>query len=110
MARGEPMPELILTTEDRARLQRWTRRATTARGLAQRARITLAAAEDQPNDYIASGEFVSRLCSSAVLTVREDSTRSAHSEVRAAPEWDRGAQAAREGSRSRACVKAIPDR
>jgi transposase len=42
---GRPKAELVLTDADRAQLQRWARRATSAQALALRARIVLACAE-----------------------------------------------------------------
>jgi transposase len=42
---GRPKAELTLTDTDRAQLQRWERRATSAQALALRARIVLACAE-----------------------------------------------------------------
>jgi hypothetical protein len=60
MARGYPMPELTLTTEERETLERWARRPTTAQALAQRARMILACAEGRPNDHVAGIERVTR--------------------------------------------------
>jgi transposase len=54
MARGRPLSELTLPSEDQATLLNWTRRPTTAQALALRARIVLAAAEGRPNDAIAA--------------------------------------------------------
>jgi transposase len=54
MARlGRPIAPLVLSSEDRDTLQRWTRRRTTAQALAQRARIVLAAAEGASNTRVA---------------------------------------------------------
>jgi hypothetical protein len=36
---GRPIPVLTLTDEERAMLERWARRPTTAQALAQRARV-----------------------------------------------------------------------
>jgi transposase len=60
MPRGRLMPELILTPDERATLERWTRRPTTAQALAQRARIVLACAAGHPNDHVARRERVTR--------------------------------------------------
>src|SRR5207249_3985314 len=60
MARGRPMPELTLTTDERETLERWARRPTTAQALAQRARMILACAEGRPNDQVARVERVTR--------------------------------------------------
>jgi len=54
MARGRPLAELTLTSEDQGTLLDWTRRPKTAQALAQRARIVLAASEGRPNDAIAA--------------------------------------------------------
>jgi transposase len=60
MARGHPMPELTLTTDERDTLERWARRPTTAQALAQRARMILACAEGRPNEQVARLERVTR--------------------------------------------------
>jgi transposase len=54
MARGRPLEELTLASEDRATLLDWTRRPKTAQALALRARIVLAAADGRPNEAIAA--------------------------------------------------------
>jgi transposase len=54
MARGRPLTELALSSEDRATLTRWVRRPKTAQALAQRARIVLSAAEGRPNSAVAA--------------------------------------------------------
>jgi len=51
---GRPLPVLSLTDGDREGLERWTRRATTAQALAQRARIVLACAEGKTNTTVAA--------------------------------------------------------
>ncbi len=51
--RGRPLASLELGGEQREVLQRWARRPTTAAGLAQRARIVLAAAEGLSNVEVA---------------------------------------------------------
>jgi transposase len=58
MARGFPMPELVLTTDERDTLGRWARRPTTAQALAKRARMILACAEGRPNEHVARLERV----------------------------------------------------
>jgi transposase len=59
MARpGRPKSELVLTGEERATLQRWARRPTSAQALAQRCRIVLACAEGQTNQQVAAAEGV----------------------------------------------------
>src|SRR5262245_29907680 len=60
MARGHPLPELTLSTDERETLERWARRPTTAQALAQRARIVLACADGQPNEHVARRERVTR--------------------------------------------------
>ena len=60
MARGRPMPEVTLTSDERETLQRWARRPTTAQALAQRARMILACADGRPNDHVARVERVTR--------------------------------------------------
>lgn len=54
MRRGRPIPPLVLTPEERQTLVGWTRRRTTARSLAARARIVLACAEGRPSTAIAA--------------------------------------------------------
>lgn len=41
MRTGRPIPKLTVTEQEREMLQQWARRAKTAQGLAQRARIIL---------------------------------------------------------------------
>src|SRR5512145_1373650 len=60
MARGHPMPELTLSSDERETLERWARRPTTAQALAQRARMILACAAGRPNDHVARAERVTR--------------------------------------------------
>jgi transposase len=52
---GRPKAELTLTEEERATLERWARRATSAQALAQRCRIVLACAEGKDNKEVAAG-------------------------------------------------------
>jgi len=53
MRTGRPTPKLQLSEEERATLERWARRPTTAQALAQRARIVLRAAGDKTNTQVA---------------------------------------------------------
>src|SRR5712692_10594475 len=53
MRTGRPMPPLTLDSEERATLERWTRRRTTAQAIALRARIVLASAAGKANTAIA---------------------------------------------------------
>jgi transposase len=54
MARGRPLPPLLLTAAERETLESWTRRRTTAQALAQRARVVLACAAGKANNIVAS--------------------------------------------------------
>ena len=59
MARlGRPLAPLSLGDEDRATLERWTARRTTAQALAQRARIVLMAANGVSNKCVAERERI----------------------------------------------------
>jgi transposase len=53
MGLGRPKARLTLTPTERARLQAWTRRRTTAQALALRARIVLACAAGRDNTDVA---------------------------------------------------------
>jgi transposase len=53
MARGRPMPALVLTGEQRAALERFTRRRKSAQGLALRARMVLMSADGETNTAVA---------------------------------------------------------
>jgi len=53
MGLGRPKARLTVTPTERARLQAWTRRRTTAQALALRARIVLACAEGRANTDVA---------------------------------------------------------
>ena len=53
MARGRPLPAMVLTDDERAQLHSWTRRRTTAQALAQRARVVLECAAGQSNRDVA---------------------------------------------------------
>jgi transposase len=52
--RGRPIPPMTLTAEERETLERWTRRRTTAKALAQRARLLLICAEGKTNTLVAT--------------------------------------------------------
>jgi len=54
MRRGRPIPELVLTAEERETLQRWASRPKTAQALALRARIVLACAEGKSNTEVSA--------------------------------------------------------
>ena len=51
---GRPKADLVLTEDERAELQRWARRATTAQSVAMRARIVLACADGKTNKQVAA--------------------------------------------------------
>jgi transposase len=53
MGLGRPKERLVVAPSERARLQEWTRRRTTAQALALRARIVLACAEGRDNTDVA---------------------------------------------------------
>lgn len=53
MRTGRPIPPLTLTAEERETLARWTRRPTTARALAERARVVLECSAGKPNTVVA---------------------------------------------------------
>jgi transposase len=55
MARtGRPKAELVVSDDERAQLQRWSRRATSAQALALRSRIVLACADGESNTAVAA--------------------------------------------------------
>ena len=58
--RGRPVPDLVLTNDERVTLTQWTRRRTTAQALATRARIVLACADGLTNSAVAVREAVTR--------------------------------------------------
>jgi transposase len=60
MRPGRPLTPIVLTTDERATLEGWTRRRTTAQALALRARIVLRAAEGDSNTAIAGREGVTK--------------------------------------------------
>src|SRR5215831_442717 len=53
MRTGRPIPPLALTEEERETLERWARRPTTARALAERARLVLEGAAGKTNTVVA---------------------------------------------------------
>ena len=53
MRTGRPIPPLTLTEDERETLERWTRRPTTARALAERARLVLECAAGKSNTIVA---------------------------------------------------------
>jgi len=53
MTIGRPVQPLLIEPAERAVLERWTRRPTTAQALALRARIVLACAEGKSNTRVA---------------------------------------------------------
>jgi len=57
---GSPLAELVLTSEERETLQRWSRRPTTAQALALRCRVVLACAEGDSNSAVAARLGVTR--------------------------------------------------
>ena len=54
MPRGRALAPLTLTGDERETLERWLRRRTTARALAQRASLVLAAADGLSNQDVAA--------------------------------------------------------
>ena len=58
--RGPKLPELALTDDERATLQRWARRAQSSQALALRCRIVLACAEGASNQAVAERLGISR--------------------------------------------------
>lgn len=53
MRTGRPIPPLTLTDDERDTLERWARRPTTARALAERARLVLECAAGKTNTVVA---------------------------------------------------------
>lgn len=53
MRTGRPIPALTISTDERETLERWTRRASTAQALAQRARVILGCAAGKSNTRVA---------------------------------------------------------
>jgi transposase len=58
--RGPKLPELVLTDEERATLERWARRRTSSQALAERCRIVLACASGAGNSEVAQDLGVAR--------------------------------------------------
>lgn len=56
MQRGRPLEPLSVSKEQRATLESWVRRRTSAQALAQRARMVLACAEGKSNTIVARSE------------------------------------------------------
>ena len=61
MRRGRPIPELILSAEERETLQGWAQRRKTAQALALRARIVLACAAGKNNTAVSAALRVCQL-------------------------------------------------
>lgn len=53
MAKGRPIPPVVVTSEEREALERWAQRPTTAQALAMRARVVIASAAGHPINAIA---------------------------------------------------------
>src|SRR5258705_813182 len=53
MRTGRPIPPLTITVDEQETLERWTRRASTAQALAQRARLILGCAAGKSNTRVA---------------------------------------------------------
>ena len=53
MRPGRPIPPMTITADERETLERWTRRASTAQALAQRARLILSCAAGKTNTRVA---------------------------------------------------------
>jgi transposase len=60
MRMGRPVPPIVLTTDERDTLERWTRRPTTAQALALRARLVLRCAAGQSATAIAREVHVTK--------------------------------------------------
>ena len=60
MRTGRPTPPIVLTAEERQTLEQWSRRPTTAQGLAQRARLVLACAAGKTHGEIAAAAGITR--------------------------------------------------
>ncbi len=59
MANGRAIPPVTLSADERATLERWVRRPTTAQALALRARVVLASAAGKPILHVARDEDIS---------------------------------------------------
>lgn len=53
MRKGRPVAELVITAEEKAALERWSRRPKSAQALAQRSRIILECAQGESNTAVA---------------------------------------------------------
>lgn len=62
MRTGRPIPALVLTSEERERLEQWARRPKTAQALAQRARIILLCASAKTNSAVAEKMHLTPQC------------------------------------------------
>src|SRR5437762_9031740 len=60
MRLGRPVPPIVLTTDERETLDRWTRRPTTAQALALRARLVLRCAAGETATAIARDLHVTK--------------------------------------------------
>jgi transposase len=60
MRLGRPVPPIVLTTDERGTLERWTRRPTTAQALALRARLVLRCAAGETATAIAHDVHVTK--------------------------------------------------
>ena len=60
MRLGRPVPPIVLTTDERDTLERWTRRPTTAQALAMRARLVLRCAAGETATAIAHDVHVTK--------------------------------------------------
>ena len=58
--RGRPVERVIVSPSERITLEQWSRRRTTAQGLAQRARIVRAAVSGAPDTTIAAALQLTR--------------------------------------------------
>ena len=62
MRTGRPIPTLILSPEERGRLEQWARRPKSAQALAQRARIILLCASAKTNSAVAEKMHLTNQC------------------------------------------------
>jgi hypothetical protein len=60
MRLGRPVPPIVLTTDERDTLERWTRRPTTAQALALRARLVLRCAAGETATAVARDLHVTK--------------------------------------------------
>ena len=54
MRLGRPIPELVLSADERETLERWARRPTSAQALALRARVVLACSAGKTNTQVSA--------------------------------------------------------